>query len=45
MVHAGDSIEDMIAFTNQVRAGELPANPYLVIGQQSLLDGTRAPAG
>ncbi len=45
VVHAGDSIADMIAFTNQVRAGELPANPYLVVGQQSLLDGTRAPAG
>ncbi len=32
-------------FTNEVRVGELPRNPYLVIGQQSLLDPTRAPAG
>ncbi|OAI38978.1 dehydrogenase [Planctomycetaceae bacterium SCGC AG-212-D15] len=45
VVHAGDSIDDLIAFTNQVRAGELPANPYLVIGQQSLVDPSRAPAG
>jgi phytoene dehydrogenase-like protein len=45
VVHAGDSIDDLIAFTRQVRAGELPARPYLVIGQQSLIDPTRAPAG
>lgn len=45
VVHAGDSVDDLIAFTRQVRAGELPANPYLVIGQQSLLDPSRAPPG
>jgi phytoene dehydrogenase-like protein len=45
VVHAGDSIEDLTAFTRQVRAGELPTNPYLVIGQQSLADPGRAPAG
>lgn len=43
VVHAGDSIDDLIAFTRQVRAGVLPANPYLVIGQQSLVDPSRAP--
>ena len=45
VVHAGDSIEDLSRFTNQVRAGALPDNPYLVIGQQSLCDPTRAPEG
>jgi phytoene dehydrogenase-like protein len=45
VVHAGDSIADLIAFTRQVRAGKLPANPYLVIGQQSLCDPSRAPPG
>jgi phytoene dehydrogenase-like protein len=45
VVHAGDSIDDLIRFTNEARAGMLPSNPYLVIGQQSLLDPTRAPAG
>jgi phytoene dehydrogenase-like protein len=44
VVHAGDSLCDLIAFTNEVRAGQLPKNPYLVIGQQSLLDSSRAPA-
>jgi phytoene dehydrogenase-like protein len=45
VVHAGDSLEDLERFTAQVRRGELPDNPYLVIGQQSLIDPTRAPAG
>jgi phytoene dehydrogenase-like protein len=45
VVHAGDSIEDLTAFTEEVRAGKLPSHPYLVIGQQSLVDPSRAPAG
>jgi phytoene dehydrogenase-like protein len=43
VVHAGDSIADLVEFTRQVRSGELPNNPYLVIGQQSIADPTRAP--
>jgi phytoene dehydrogenase-like protein len=45
VVHAGDSLADLTAFTRQVRAGQLPSNPYLVLGQQSLVDPARAPAG
>jgi phytoene dehydrogenase-like protein len=45
VVHTGDSLADLIAFTRQVRRGELPDNPYLVIGQQSLADPSRAPPG
>jgi phytoene dehydrogenase-like protein len=45
VVHAGDDLDDLARFTAQVRAGELPQNPYLVIGQQSLWDPSRAPAG
>ncbi len=45
VVHAGDSIEDLIRFTKEARSGKLPGNPYLVIGQQSLLDPSRAPDG
>jgi phytoene dehydrogenase-like protein len=45
VIHAGDSLEDLITFTRQVRAGQLPTNPYLVIGQQSLVDPSRAPPG
>ncbi|MBI3409934.1 MAG: NAD(P)/FAD-dependent oxidoreductase [Planctomycetes bacterium] len=45
VVHAGDSVDDLIRFTKEARAGEIPSHPYLVIGQQSLLDPTRAPEG
>jgi phytoene dehydrogenase-like protein len=45
VVHAGDSLADLAAFTRQVRSGQLPDNPYLVIGQQSLVDPGRAPPG
>ncbi len=45
VVHTGESVDDLARFTAAVRNGELPELPYLVIGQQSLLDPTRAPAG
>lgn len=45
VVHTGESNEDLARFTREVRAGEMPRDPYLVIGQQSLVDPTRAPAG
>jgi phytoene dehydrogenase-like protein len=45
VVHAGESLDDLTRFTAQVRSGVLPEQPYLVIGQQSLADPTRAPSG
>jgi phytoene dehydrogenase-like protein len=45
VIHAGDSLDDLTSFTAEVRGGNLPSNPYLVVGQQSLIDPTRAPAG
>jgi phytoene dehydrogenase-like protein len=45
VVHAGDDLDDLAAFTQEVRSGQLPSRPYLVVGQQSLADPTRAPAG
>ena len=45
VVHAGDSVDDLSRFTREVRAGKLPTRPYLVIGQQSLADPSRAPPG
>jgi phytoene dehydrogenase-like protein len=45
VVHAADSLEDMQRFSDEVRGGALPSHPYLVIGQQSLVDPSRAPAG
>jgi len=45
VVHAGDSLDDLRRFTAEARGGVLPTHPYLVIGQQSLSDPSRAPAG
>ncbi len=45
VVHAGDDIDDLARFTAEARGGAIPSNPYLVIGQQSLADPTRAPDG
>jgi len=45
VVHAGESVDDLSRFTREVRDGRLPERPYLVVGQQSLADPTRAPAG
>jgi phytoene dehydrogenase-like protein len=45
VVHAGESLDDLSRFTREVRDGRLPERPYLVIGQQSLADPTRAPEG
>lgn len=45
VIHAGESVDDLSSFTDEVRRGRIPTHPYLVIGQQSLADGTRAPEG
>jgi len=45
VVHPGESNDDLARFVKQVRAGDLPERPYLVVGQQSLLDPSRAPVG
>ena len=45
VVHTGEDVNDLSRFTREARDGRLPDNPYLVIGQQSLVDPSRAPAG
>ncbi len=45
VVHAGEDLFDLQRFADQIRGGRLPERPYLVIGQQSLVDPSRAPAG
>jgi phytoene dehydrogenase-like protein len=45
VVHVGENLDALSSFTREVRAGGLPQKPYLVVGQQSLADETRAPPG
>jgi phytoene dehydrogenase-like protein len=44
-VHLGDSLDDLTIATAQLAAGRIPARPFVVLGQQSMTDPTRAPAG
>ena len=44
-MHAAESIDDLAGFVREVRAGELPHRPYLVVGQHTLIDPGRAPPG
>lgn len=45
VVHASESVEDLARFTHEVREGRVPGRPYLVVGQHTLADPSRAPAG
>ncbi len=45
VVHAGESVDDLSRFVREIRAGKIPEQPYLVIGQHSLVDASRAPEG
>ena len=45
VVHVGGELEALAAAAEAGQRGELPEHPALVVGQQSLFDDTRAPAG
>ncbi|HEY2407195.1 MAG TPA: NAD(P)/FAD-dependent oxidoreductase [Polyangiaceae bacterium] len=45
VVHVSENLDDLARFTREVRSGVLPREPYLVVGQQSLADPSRAPNG
>jgi phytoene dehydrogenase-like protein len=44
VVHVGGELQELTAAAQAGARGEVPARPALVVGQQSLYDGTRAPA-
>ncbi len=44
-VHVGGTASEMLQVDAQVRAGSIPDTPFVLLGQQSLADPTRAPAG
>jgi len=43
VVHVSESLADLGRFTRELRDGQIPEQPYLVVGQQSLADPFRAP--
>ena len=44
-VHVGGTPEELIAARRQLSAGQLPERPFVLFGQQSVADPTRAPKG
>lgn len=44
-VHVADDFDNLTEAAAQVAMGRLPAKPFLVVGQPSTADPTRAPAG
>jgi phytoene dehydrogenase-like protein len=44
-VHLGGTLEEVAAGEAQVAAGRCPERPFVLVGQQSLADPTRAPEG
>lgn len=44
-VHLGGTLEEIAAGERAVSRGEHPERPFVLAAQQSLFDGTRAPAG
>jgi phytoene dehydrogenase-like protein len=44
-VHVGGTLEDVAAAEAAIWRGALPERPFVLVGQQSLCDPTRAPAG
>jgi phytoene dehydrogenase-like protein len=44
-VHVADSVDELARTATQLAAGELPADPFLVLGQMTTADSSRSPAG
>jgi phytoene dehydrogenase-like protein len=44
-VHVGGTLTEIAAAEAEVAAGRHPARPFVLVGQQSLVDPARAPAG
>jgi phytoene dehydrogenase-like protein len=44
-VHVGGTLADVMASENEVAAGGHPERPFVLVGQQSVADPTRAPEG
>jgi len=44
-VHVGGEAEAVTAQTSAIRAGQIPERPFMLFGQQSVADPSRAPAG
>ncbi len=44
-IHVADSMDDLTEMSAQLQMQRIPRNPFLVMGQMTLTDPTRSPAG
>jgi phytoene dehydrogenase-like protein len=44
-VHVVDGVDELTVIASELARGLVPANPFLLVGQQSMTDPTRQPAG
>jgi phytoene dehydrogenase-like protein len=44
-VHLGGTIDELTESEAQVTSGKIPERPFVLVAQQSVFDGSRAPAG
>jgi phytoene dehydrogenase-like protein len=44
-VHVADSLDELTEWSAQIAMGLIPARPFLLFGQQSIADPSRAPSG
>jgi phytoene dehydrogenase-like protein len=44
-VHVADSLDELTEWSAQIAMGLVPGRPFVIFGQQSIADPTRAPAG
>jgi phytoene dehydrogenase-like protein len=45
LVHLAASLDEITEFTTQITMGQLPARPFLLVGQMTTADPSRSPAG
>jgi phytoene dehydrogenase-like protein len=45
VVHVVDSVDQLSTITSQYATGHIPSRPFLLLGQQSMTDASRQPAG
>jgi phytoene dehydrogenase-like protein len=44
-VHVGDSVDEITQTFAGIEAGEIPARPFMLVGQMTTVDPSRSPAG
>jgi phytoene dehydrogenase-like protein len=44
-VHIADGMDQMTAYCNDIAQGQVPARPYVLLGQMAAADATRCPPG